>query len=401
MLPPTYYDFVKKIRPFVVDMAEADAKDLRQRESVVPTIGSVDEYNSRFAECLARVDEEWIERAAVQSGMPIETLRRDFEQIKPMIRADAAALYQTVSQEYHSVLNFALQGKKVFHFSDNLAEHLANTEVNVKTELIELPFPSCLFVFTADAVVRALHNIRGESGRWDSNVSGLDYSAPVSVFLTTLPAAPLPGRKLLMVAFHARLPGKSYLALKRELYLGEGWTLEQALRTDWERLTPDDLGAGYRIDTVEQTFETAGDGAFYTDGLGFFRTVLNAVLYLASEQAERHFTTSPRKEMEEKAEAIMSSVKRKKRKEEARRHSYLDYDEVGRTIGTITVQPGDTAADAAAGTKSVPMVRFMVRGHWRQQPCGPGREERKLTWVRPYYKGPDIAATINRPYVVK
>ena len=47
------------------------------------------------------------------------------------------------------------------------------------------------------------------------------------------------------------------------------------------------------------------------------------------------------------------------------------------------------------------MVRFMVRGHWRQQPFGPGGQQRKLIWIKPFYKGPDIAQVINKPYVVK
>lgn len=33
--------------------------------------------------------------------------------------------------------------------------------------------------------------------------------------------------------------------------------------------------------------------------------------------------------------------------------------------------------------------RWTVGGHWRQQPCGPARAERRLTWVHPYLKGPD------------
>jgi len=44
--------------------------------------------------------------------------------------------------------------------------------------------------------------------------------------------------------------------------------------------------------------------------------------------------------------------------------------------------------------------RFIVRGHWRNQPCGPDLAERKLTWIKPYYKGPEIADLVNRPYVV-
>ncbi|MDP3426840.1 MAG: hypothetical protein Q8S17_05625, partial [Humidesulfovibrio sp.] len=65
------------------------------------------------------------------------------------------------------------------------------------------------------------------------------------------------------------------------------------------------------------------------------------------------------------------------------------------------IEPG-TAADStpeSAGGK--PLVRFMVRGHWRHQPHGPGAQKRKLIWIRPHYKGPDLAALINKPYLVK
>lgn len=33
--------------------------------------------------------------------------------------------------------------------------------------------------------------------------------------------------------------------------------------------------------------------------------------------------------------------------------------------------------------------RWIVRGHARLQPCGPGRSERKLIWISPFIKGPD------------
>lgn len=39
--------------------------------------------------------------------------------------------------------------------------------------------------------------------------------------------------------------------------------------------------------------------------------------------------------------------------------------------------------------------RWLVSGHWRWQRVGPGRAERRLTFVRPYVKGPD-----NLPLVV-
>lgn len=33
--------------------------------------------------------------------------------------------------------------------------------------------------------------------------------------------------------------------------------------------------------------------------------------------------------------------------------------------------------------------RWFVNGYWRWQPVGPGRQERRLTWVRPHVKGPE------------
>lgn len=40
--------------------------------------------------------------------------------------------------------------------------------------------------------------------------------------------------------------------------------------------------------------------------------------------------------------------------------------------------------------------RWIVDGHWRNQPCGVGHLERRLTWISPHVKGPD-----DLPLVVK
>lgn len=36
-------------------------------------------------------------------------------------------------------------------------------------------------------------------------------------------------------------------------------------------------------------------------------------------------------------------------------------------------------------------VRWVVSGHWRNQPCGPKSSDRRLTYILPYVKGPDDA----------
>lgn len=402
-LPPTYYDFVCKLRPYVVELAEQDAQDLLAASDHQGPILSVDDYKSRFAQCMEQVDLKILTDASQKLGISIEQLRPHLTDALPLARAQFANLYSTINYEYHCLVNFAIGGKKTFYFNDNLSEHLANTEINLKANLVGLPFSSCLLVFTSEAVVNAMHNIRGNSGRRDVNTIGLDYSAPVSAFLTMLPAgAGLQGRKLMIVAWQARLPAKSYLMLKRELYLGDDWTLEQALRTDWETLTPDDLGIGIHVDSNSDTIEKSDDDFFYTDGLSFYRVVLNAVLYLSSDQAELIPKKSPRKELQDKAKNTLSVQKRRKVIQEAGRYSALDYEDVGSTVGKILIHKGDDEVESGRlGVSSKPLIRFMVRGHWRHQPHGAGNQERKLIWIRPHYKGPDLAALINKPYLVK
>lgn len=46
--------------------------------------------------------------------------------------------------------------------------------------------------------------------------------------------------------------------------------------------------------------------------------------------------------------------------------------------------------------------KFIVRGHWRNQVCGPGRSERKKLWIHPHWKGPkDLKEALERSYSIE
>jgi hypothetical protein len=280
-LPSTYYDFILKRRPALVEHGERDAADLLSRANPPEAIRSADDYDSRFPQYVEKLHAEVLGYGADHPGVSVDEFMSRAPSLPQALTATLPSLYSTVNLEYHCVVNFALAGKKVFHFSDNLVEHLANTEINLKAALIQLPFATCLFVFTSPAAIDAMYKLRDNAGRRGPGAPGPDYSAPVSVFITVVSAGPdLPGRKLLICAMHARPPGAAYLGLKRVLYLGDDWTLEKVLRTDWETLTPESAGEGMRLDAGEESMEPQGDETFFTDGLGFFRIVLNAVLGL-------------------------------------------------------------------------------------------------------------------------
>jgi len=47
-----------------------------------------------------------------------------------------------------------------------------------------------------------------------------------------------------------------------------------------------------------------------------------------------------------------------------------------------------------------PTVRFVVRGHWRDQACGPRLSERRQKWIEPYWKGPEDGAINVRAHIM-
>lgn len=54
--------------------------------------------------------------------------------------------------------------------------------------------------------------------------------------------------------------------------------------------------------------------------------------------------------------------------------------------------PGDQPADGPARNYR---YRWVVSGHWRNQPFGPQRSQRRQTWIPSYTKGPNGAPLLE------
>lgn len=402
-LPQTHYDVLQGLRPYVIQATEQDAAKLIAL-GLKSTVASSDDIDSQVDLCVDKAKAEMKERFARQNGIPLSNADSFFEMAIRQNPQPMITLLSAINYEYHALLNFCIFDKKVFYFADDATDKLANTEINLKADMINLPFPSCLFAFTSRTAVNALYNMMGEDGRRAMNAGDLDYSAPISVFLTMLPGGDLPGRKLAIVAFHARKPAFIRNMTSRILYLPDDWTLEQSLRTDWKKISPNNIGSGIRSSWNDQTFSLNNDDkSFYTDGLVFFRLVLNSILYLSSSEAEISDEKSPVPEIILNRDAIPSPKKRRQMTQAAERFSVLDYTKVGATVPPITLRSpeSETESGASQGAGTRPQVRFLVRGHWRNQAHGPNRADRKIIWIVPFYKGPDIAEQVNKPYLVR
>ena len=67
----------------------------------------------------------------------------------------------------------------------------------------------------------------------------------------------------------------------------------------------------------------------------------------------------------------------------------------------IKLSPPKNYKALTEGTGKTLDMRFIVRGHWRNQAYGEKHSLHKRTWIHPYYKGPELAEVINKPYLVK
>jgi hypothetical protein len=122
--------------------------------------------------------------------------------------------------------------------------------------------------------------------------------------------------------------------------------------------------------------------------------IINCILYINSSGASMNLV-----------HAGVPDVSRLKNKKKIRKatanRTRLPYYEVGRDI-VISRQDREMFA-RSANEHGIERhtLSWLVRGHWRNQPIGEGRKERKLIWIKPFRKGDDMAELIGKKYQVK
>lgn len=81
-----------------------------------------------------------------------------------------------------------------------------------------------------------------------------------------------------------------------------------------------------------------------------------------------------------------------------RRHDQAD--PLTRTVKFLLVHDHEDEGSEPLGGKRGPLThRFIVRGHWTHQVCGPKRAQRRVQWIAPFVKGPSGAPLVVRETV--
>ncbi len=389
-LPLTHYDRVLKNRPQMWEFIQKDITYILGSSASLP-IASVDDFSdenlSAYADVIVSAT---IQDIAASTGLSIE-------EIIPVARQlpQTELLLNAVVADYHNILNFELFGRKAFFFHCNICDHLLATELSVDSELLKLPFDSCLFVYSAPSVVETAFSFL------KIQATPADLLYPVSVYITKLTDTTTGGDSKLLMGIYHWCGDQCSFYIKREIAIRPGWKVEKSLNTDWEALGDTD-GVGIRL-SANGEYRTTTDEEFYTDGLALFRLVLNSVLYLSSNDPDIITRVSGREMAITHANSIKSKLKSKKTKQLAKKESALNFQSVGENVHPIYITKRgllDSSTNQPANFSDY-AVRFIVRGHWRNQPFGLNLTERKLIFIKPYYKGPEMAELVNNPYVVK
>lgn len=402
-MPKTYFDCIQTIRPELLDFVKKDVKYLESINRNTPIV-SVDEYTPNgLQECLKNSEKKILESIANNLNLPLYVIEQHIKN-DTAFNHQLFALKQSVNYDFHSCLNFLLSGQKTFFFSDTISQKLVHTEINIPATEIQLPFSACQLVFTEKEVIDAFY----ARAIIDNPDLKIDYSCPVSVFVTLFDDCDnLDGRRIIFNSYHYKFPYDIFLMQKRELFLGNNWNLEQSLKTDWEKLTPDNLGLGVILNNNhDDTIKKSEDKFFYTDGLLFYRIILNAILYINSIKSDQLEQISDFKKLQKKLKQEKSHLKIEKITSELQKTSILNYTAIGFNEQSIVLKKND-GSEKDLDYPSLNVLdkkifhRFMVRGHWRNQRCGVGLSETKLIWIKPYVKGDDLSEIINKPYIIK
>lgn len=233
LLPSTFYDVRRYVDADMYRAIREDAESLKKNGRTA--IHDLDSFPSRVEPIWQRHYEELIETVAREQGVPPVVIHQAAER-DPEVRNVIEWQHRELSTQYYALLNFELLGRKTFYLQDGLVQHLACTEMNVVASLFDLPFPACMFVLTSRESIDAFYRIHFASHPEQRGRKLVDYKAPISVFLVlTEKSSDQAYRQLNIIAFHANRE-ESHLMVIRRLCLNDGWTLGEALTTDWENL---------------------------------------------------------------------------------------------------------------------------------------------------------------------
>lgn len=276
---------------------------------------------------------------------------------------EAPADGATVTPWLPHLVNFELHRRKAFWVDESLAYMLAGTDLDVRAAELRVPFASFALVFT------------------DRHVLSMGER-----LLARQKGSPLKGRYLRVLTVFVTEHGQKDERSMELCFAFDAMGADLPVRVQHTiELKEEAAVQGYLDAVAPLALEAA---AVHTNPLrGLLQVALNAVLYATSAGVDVEPRPAPPKPVS---------------KPRLRGGPPLTYssDEVFFLPGAIEISQVRHLQELDRHPEGRGVLRrFMVRGHWRRARAG--SVEQRLSWVRPHWKGPDLATIIERTYKLK
>lgn len=382
-LPVSHYEWIRANQQNMFTFLETDLERLKRgnlrAEEILPPKSSCneDEYVSAYARFL-----------------------RTQPAYQAFFRSDSGiqALMHQIVREYRCVLAYEHAGRKTYYVSEGLTEGLCCTTLNAPCSSFKLPVECIQLVYANPYAREATAALAGAA----NDTKGVLADTVISVYVREDNLNEIGFRRLLIVGFERR-GSENIRVISRQLALKDDWSLEQALRTDWnapgvQSSSPPEAAAGWMASMNDDAIKlTGGDASVFLDeGLMFARLVVNTVLYITSRNAELAEKIWPR--------PISPPVIHDPGRDSSTTGGTKHWTLVGEHVDPVPIiidphakhEPGTGLARQSLRYK----VRFLVPGFYRRKPDSPPNAPKDV-WVRPHHRGPEMADVVSNPYIVR
>lgn len=266
------------------------------------------------------------------------------------------------------LINYELHRRKTFWVDDGLAYLLAQTDLEVSEDELRLPFASFALVFTDRPFLSLAERLVARDGQCP--LAG-HFLRVVVVHVTEAPA---PDGRVLHLGFALDSGGADPPHLvEHDLILRTAERIELPGGGERPRLELD----GQELSPPPRPLP------------GLVQVTLNAILYATSATVEPQLRTSPRQ-----------ASRRPGSTPPERDLPAISAEQVFYLPGSISISHVRhlQELERAPGGRKL-LHRFLVRGHWRRP--APSWKDQRLRWIEPYWKGPALAAVIEKAYKLR
>lgn len=323
--------------------------------------------------------------------------------IDTSIHSQAMHSVTTHNISLYSYLSWASAGRKTYTMTSNISYGLRNTNLRqYQCDWLRAPVPACYIEFPKGEFSFTTYSDEltpSDTGFVTLPVEGayiLEDTTPVGMRLW---------RVVVICQYHDR-PSEQVHINHYYIPLRDGATVDACLNEAMLMMRGEQVcNVPLPNNEIGKVGHISGNVEKWDDKVvksseEIFRFLMNCVIYITRDDADLVFAdTSPEYS---RMKSRMLAAKGHKREELKKRLRVLK-NNVRVVVGknyTINRWNDKHASQGEDSGRHI-NVRTLVSGHWRNQPCGTGRLERKVIWIEPHWRGPEEAPLTSKRAVVK